>query len=146
MSMSRWRDRGKKKRDDIFCKLILKVRETIPSEQLSAELRQKLECQSLQGRSQLVNQTHDDCTPLFIAARNGSVEIVRYLLETCGADLEQISDPDPLVAYMRPRCTSLSVAAFAGKIEVCRVLVGHGADVNTMSGKGLTASLGTLTW
>ncbi|XP_022663373.1 protein fem-1 homolog A-like [Varroa jacobsoni] len=126
-------------RDHIFKEVILEVRQATPSSRLSPALRHKLERFSLQERSQLVNRVRDGCTPLFTAAKKGVVEIVRYLLEMCGANSEQRGIYEVPFDRTMHYVTPLWCAAVVGKIEVCRILVEHGADVNTVSDTGSTA-------
>ncbi|OQR73147.1 protein fem-1C-like [Tropilaelaps mercedesae] len=126
-------------RDTIFKEVIIEVRQAGPSCRFTPALRHKLERFTLQERSQLVNRVRDGCTPLFTAAKKGIVEIVRYLLETCGANAEQRGVYEVPFDHTMHYVTPLWCAAVVGKIEVCRVLVEHGADVNTMSDTGSTA-------
>jgi ankyrin repeat protein len=68
-------------------------------------------------------------TPLAIAAKNGRLEVVKYLLDH-GANIDQ-RDNDRLK-------TPLLAAAFSGYFEVVKCLVEHGANVNIQAINGWT--------
>lgn len=44
---------------------------------------------SKEEKQKIVNKSFDGNTPLFLAAQQGQVHFVNYLLEECGADIEQ---------------------------------------------------------
>jgi len=71
----------------------------------------------------------DDMRPLFIAAENGNLEMVRFLIEA-GADIN-IQDEDGWAP--------LSGATSRGHIEVVRLLIDAGAEVNIQEGRGDTS-------
>lgn len=68
-------------------------------------------------------------TSLLIAARNGHLDVVEYLVNDCNADLEQagsvVFDGETIEG-----ATPLWCAAAAGHIEVVTCLIGKGANVN----------------
>ena len=76
-------------------------------------------------------------TPLYWAIRNGSLEIVRYLVEH-GADVNHQGKNQYLFLFMNndtafsgnQNWTPLYWAAWNGNLEIVRYLVEHGADVN----------------
>ncbi len=61
-----------------------------PGSRLSDKLRRKIEEIGRTDRKDVVGQTADGCAPLFWACKNGSAEVVDYLLTTCEADIEQV--------------------------------------------------------
>lgn len=101
-------------------------------------IRNRLEKLTLGQRKEIVSRLSDGCSPLFIASKRGNVEIVEYLIEQCGADVEQkgvfeVSD-DRSVHTVTP----LWSASVAGKLDVVKCLVKHGANVNSISDTGST--------
>lgn len=89
----------------------------------------------LNGRPQtevdgLVSSRTAGATPLVIAARNGHYDIVHYLLNKTNADVEQtgsvIFDGETIEGAPPLWC-----AAAAGHFQIVRLLVKHGAKVNS---------------
>lgn len=87
------------------------------------------------GRSQseidsLVSSKTGGCTPLLIACRNGHYDVVQYLLKRCHADVEQcgsvIFDGETI-----ENAPALWCAAAAGHTNIVKLLVRHGANVNS---------------
>ena len=66
-----------------------------PGSRLSDKLRRKIEGIGRTDRKDVVGQTADGCAPLFWACKNGSAEVVDYLLITCDADIAQVSVSNP---------------------------------------------------
>jgi len=66
-------------------------------------------------------RTDNGCTPVFIAAEKGHLEVVRALVSS-GADVNSARTTDG--------ATPVFMAAQNGHLEVVRVLVSSGADVN----------------
>jgi ankyrin repeat protein len=73
-----------------------------------------------------VNSRGSCCAPLFLAAGEGRLEAVRYLLDH-GADVN--------VAEAQGR-TPITEAAFFGRADVIKELVLRGADINAISDQG----------
>jgi len=69
------------------------VRQAPPLGILSYKLKCNIEnlCSDKEERRALVSRENKEsgCSPLFIACKKGNIEIVEYLLSTCGADVEQ---------------------------------------------------------
>ncbi|XP_043474110.1 protein fem-1 homolog CG6966 isoform X2 [Leptopilina heterotoma] len=78
----------------------------------------------------LVGATTHGATPLVMACRNGHYDVVEYLIEKCGADVEQtgsvVFDGDTIEGAPPLWC-----AAAAGHLAVVELLVKRGAKVNT---------------
>ncbi|KAK2712625.1 hypothetical protein QYM36_011347, partial [Artemia franciscana] len=106
------------------------------------ELLLQLECDGPKvvekERKTIVNKKKDGCTPLFIAAKRGNVEIVEYLVNTCHADVEEkglYQVPDDQSIH---KVSPLWCAAVAGRLHVVKCLVKYGANVNCVSDTGST--------
>ncbi|KAH9528459.1 ankyrin repeat protein mann-cup [Dermatophagoides farinae] len=124
--------------DQCFAELIVECRQAAPGARLTYSLRNRLEKLTLDERKRIVNRLYEGCSSLFMACKRGNVDIVDYLIEQCGADIElkgiyEVHD-DRSVHLVTP----LWSAAVAGKIEVVKCLVKHGANVNSLSDTGST--------
>jgi len=73
-----------------------------------------------------VNDQSNGCTPLFLAAGEGRLDAVRYLLEE-GADVN---------AREGHGNTALSEATYFGHVPIMKELLVRGADVNALTGDG----------
>jgi tetratricopeptide (TPR) repeat protein len=125
-------------KDILFSELYNECRLAAPGARLSYVCRTKLERLSREERKELVSRIKEGCSPLFVACKKGNVEIVDFLIEECGADVEQkgvyeVSD-DRSIHYVTP----LWCAAVAGKLPVVKCLVRKGANVNSISDTGST--------
>ncbi|VDL97732.1 unnamed protein product [Schistocephalus solidus] len=91
-----------------------------------------IECLKRLGGSPpaLINKRFcDGQTSLIAACRSGQLEIVRYLVDTCGANIEQVGTvtfDNETVEGVPP----LWCAAAANHLEVVKFLVSRGANVN----------------
>lgn len=78
----------------------------------------------------LVGAKTAGATPLVIACRNGHYDVAEYLIEKCHADLEQpgsvIFDGETIEGAPPLWC-----AAAAGHLHIVKLLISHGAKVNT---------------
>jgi Ankyrin repeats (3 copies) len=81
---------------------------------------------SLHAAGANVNARVGCCLPLFLAAGEGRLEAVRYLLDE-GADVN---------AREKSVATALTEATYYGRLEVVKELLFHDADVNTISDDG----------
>ena len=124
----------------LFHELVQVVRLMAPgSRSISHILRHRIEKLTKVERQEIVNKTYEGCTPLFIACKRGLAEVAEYLCSQCGADLElkglyEVPD-DRSVHYVTP----LWCASVAGKADVVKVLIAHGADINSVSDTGSTS-------
>ncbi|KAH1026419.1 hypothetical protein HUJ05_000091 [Dendroctonus ponderosae] len=82
--------------------------------------------------SMLVAAKTSGATPLVIACRNGHYDVAEYLIERCHADIEQpgsvIFDGETIDGAPPLWC-----AAAAGHMEIVKLLISHGAEVNTIT-------------
>src|SRR5258707_14573792 len=73
-----------------------------------------------------VNARGDCCMPLFLAAGQGDIKVVRYLLDE-GADIN---------AREKLGHTALAEAAYYGRVDVVKELLLRGADINAITDDG----------
>lgn len=106
--------------------------------QLSASVRSRLEKSPQQLRQEIVSRTRDECSPLFIACKNGLTRVVKYLLDVCGADIEQRGRFEALESHHVHSVTPLWVAAVSGHLETVKLLIDRGANINSISDTGST--------
>jgi ankyrin repeat protein len=74
----------------------------------------------------------DGLTPLLRACRRGYTSVVRYLVHTCGSDLEHKVGPCSWRKNLEG-ATPLLCAVLAGHLEIVKILLDAGARVNTTS-------------
>ncbi len=80
----------------------------------------------------------DGCSPLFLAAKKGNVEICEFLVTFCDANIEQkglFEVPEERSIHW---VTSLWAASVSGKLNVVKYLVRIGANINAISDTGST--------
>ncbi|CAG0890707.1 unnamed protein product [Cyprideis torosa] len=80
--------------------------------------------------AQLVAARVNGATPLVMACRNGHLDVAKYLVLNCKANLEQtgsVTFDGETIEGAPP----LWCAAAAGHFEIVTLLVGHGANVNS---------------
>lgn len=105
---------------------------------LSIGTKSKLEKYSADTKKNVVNKTKDGCSPLFMACKSGLVNKAKYLLQSCGADIEQkghYEAPENNHIHLVP---PIWVAAVSGHLDVVKLLVANGADLNSLSDTGST--------
>jgi ankyrin repeat protein len=73
------------------------------------------------------NQNDESC--FFIACKNGSYEIVEYILSICKSS-NKFSNYNPLSDRDAKNMTPLHVASRANHLQVLELLIENGADVN----------------
>ena len=95
----------------LFGDLVSECQLSAPGYRLSDKLRRKMEEFGREDRREVACQkTTEGCAPLFLACRNGSADVVDYLLNTCGADIEQRGQFEVQIHH---RIVSLSQILFA---------------------------------
>ena len=119
---------------------------------LPINLRKRLENISLERRRAIVSKTRKGCAPLFVACRNGHVNIVKYLILTCDVNVEQkgvlveesfeniewrgiFRRAEPYAHFhyrYRFNVTPLWCATAYGYLEIVEFLFQHGADLNSV--------------
>uniref|UniRef100_A0A2P2HZ68 Protein fem-1 homolog C-like n=2 Tax=Hirondellea gigas TaxID=1518452 RepID=A0A2P2HZ68_9CRUS len=92
-------------------------------------LKRFLEDRSGSQRNFLVRDLTNGTTPVIIAAKNGHIECVEYLVDKCKANIEQVGsivfDGETIDG-----APALWVAAAAGHLDIVAFLLGRGANVN----------------
>ena len=106
---------------------------------LSSSLVRRLEEFDSLDRKDVVSNVSNGCAPLFLACKNGSAEVVEYLISKCNAPIEQPGLFEVEEEGVRHSVTPLWCAAVSGRLAVVRVLLRHGADVNAVSDSGSTS-------
>lgn len=124
--------------DQVFRELIKECEHCLPGTQLSYALRRALEKYGPKERKKIVSLLMNGCAPLFIACKRGLLEVVKYLVTVCHADIEQkgqyVVPDDRSLHYVTP----LWCAAVSGKLPVVKYLISQGANVNTASDSAST--------
>ena len=77
-------------KDKLLDEIYQELRVASLKDDLSDQLKCKLEKLSRSERKELVSRTKDGSAVLFVACKKGNLAVVRYLIETCDADPEQI--------------------------------------------------------
>ncbi|KAI8777545.1 protein fem-1 C [Biomphalaria glabrata] len=92
-------------------------------------LRVFLDQRSRDEVSMLIHSKTNGATPLIMAGRNGHLDVVKYLVEHCKAEIEQVGsvtfDGETIEGAPPLWC-----AAAAGHLNIVKYLVEHGANVN----------------
>jgi ankyrin repeat protein len=87
--------------------------------------------QYLQSRgADLSRADESGWSPILLAASQGHLATVRFLVEIVGADVR---------AKNRIKVTGLMLASGAGNLDICRYLLDRGANVDAKSNHGTTA-------
>lgn len=131
---------GPRTKESLSEDLHSEVRSAAPGARLTYHLRTSLERLDKAERKDIVCIVgrQDNCAPLFIACKRGNLEIVEYLIETCGADVEQKGTYEVVDEKTCHRVTPLWCAAVCGRLNIVKCLVKHGANVNAVSDTGST--------
>ena len=123
----------------MFTDLVSECQLAAPGSRLSEKLKRKMEEFAKDDRKDVVGQmTTDGCAPLFLACRNGSADVVEYLITTCGADIEQRGQFEVIDEGVSHSVTPLWCAAVSGRLAVVKVLIRFGANVDAVSDSGST--------
>ena len=131
-------DSSSQKKRQVHQALVQECQIASPGSKLSEKLRRGLEGFTREDRRAIAEETFEGCAPLFLACKNGSAEIVDYLLSTCDAPLEQRGLYEVLEEGISHHVTPLWCAAVSGRLAAVKILLRHGADVNAMSDSGST--------
>lgn len=123
---------------DLFDECSKKLANDENDKELSAGIRARLERCTKELKKSIVTRTKDGCSPLFMACRYGLVEKASYLLENCGADIEQKGHYEALEDNHVHLVPPIWVAAVSGHLDVVKLLVASGANVNALSDTGST--------
>lgn len=105
---------------------------------LSSSVRVRLEKFPQHLRQEIVSRTRDGCAPLFLACKNGLTRVVKYLLDVCGADMEQRGRYEVLEDHHVHSVAPIWVAAVSGNLDTVKLLIDRGANVNSISDTGST--------
>ena len=105
----------------LFRDLVQECQVSLPGSKLSEKLKRKIEEITKNDRKDVVGQTEEGCAPLFLACKNGSADVVEYLIKTCGADIEQKGVFDVAEEGLSHSVTPLWCAAVAGRLSVVKV-------------------------
>lgn len=105
--------------------LHLEVRAAAPGARLSYLLRNNLERLDKAERQELVSIVGkpDGCAPLFVACKKGNLEIVEYLIEVCGANVEQKGTYEVIDDKTSHYVTPLWCSAVCGRLNIVKCLV-----------------------
>jgi len=122
----------------LFRDLVQECQRSTPESSLSEKIKKKIGEIGKAELKDVVAQTEEGCAPLFLACKNGSAEVVEYLLSTCCADIEQRGKFEVAEEAVSHSVTPLWCAAVAGRLSVVKVLLRFGADVNAASDSGST--------
>ena len=88
---------------------------------------------SKSDKKRIVSRQINGNAPLVVAAQLGHLHFVNYLLDECGADIEQRGIYEVQEDHSKHLVTPLWCSAVANKCEVVKTLVRHGANVNATS-------------
>lgn len=91
------------------------------------------------SRKYVVSRIREGCAPLFVVCKRGNLEIAEFLINECGADIEQrglFENPEDSTVH---HVTPLWCAAVLSKLPIVRYLVRAGANINAVSDSGSTS-------
>lgn len=91
------------------------------------------------ARKDIVSRTREGCAPLFVVCKRGNLEIAEFLVNICGADIEQrglFENPEDQTVHL---VTPLWCSSVSGKLPIVMYLVRVGADINAVSDSGSTS-------
>ncbi|CAF0811407.1 unnamed protein product [Brachionus calyciflorus] len=102
------------------------------------DLKQFLNRKPKEDRKKIVSTKYNGATSLIMACRNGHLDVVEYLVDTCQAGLEQTG----LVNFEGENIEGappLWCASAAGHLKIVKYLVSKGANVNSTTKSNSTA-------
>ena len=102
---------------------LYKVQRSKILQRLSSNLVRRIEEFDNTERKDVVSGVHNGCAPLFMACKNGSAEVVEYLITKCNAPIEQKGLFEVEEEGVRHSVTPLWCAAVSGRLAVVRVLL-----------------------
>ena len=91
-------------------------------------------------RREIISQTKKGCAPLFLACKNGHLNLVKFLLYHCDADVEQkgvfqnYHTLSPLSPASETIVSPLGCATIAGHLEIVKFLYRFKANINSTAG------------
>lgn len=85
-----------------------------------------------------MSKTNEGCSPLFLACKLNHLNIVKYLLDTCDADIEQKGLYEATEAHHVHSVSPIWVAAVSGNLDIVKLLIENGANINSLSDTGST--------
>jgi ankyrin repeat protein len=102
------------------------------------QLKQYLNRRTKDERKRIISTKYNGATSLIMSCRNGHFEVVEFLVESCGAGLEQSG----LVNFEGENIEGappLWCASAAGHLKIVKYLVSKGANVNSTTKSNSTA-------
>ena len=116
---------GPRTKECLSTDLHMEVRQAAPGARLSYILRSNLERLEKSERQEIVSVVSkaDGCAPLFIACKKGNLEIVEYLIETCGADVEQKGTYEVIDDKTSHFVSPLWCASVVGRVNIVKCLI-----------------------
>lgn len=100
------------------------------------KIKQQLQSRSEKEVEKIVNTKTDGVTPLIIAALHGHIEVVKYLVESCFADVELkgstrfLIESDIAIQEGSP----LYYAAAEGHLDIVEFLIKNSAEIDSRTG------------
>ncbi|KAI2808407.1 Protein fem-1 C [Blomia tropicalis] len=94
-------------------------------------------CSNIEERRSLISAKLDGTTPVLVATRNGHCHMLRYLIEECNADVEQVGRVE-FDGEKVENAPPLWCAAAVGCIDCVRLLMQNGAKINSTTSTNST--------
>jgi ankyrin repeat protein len=101
-------------------------------------LRQLLNHRNKEERKRIISMKCNGATSLIMACRNGHLDVVIYLIDQCGAHLEQTGSVN-FEGENIEGAPPLWCASAAGHLKIVKYLVSEGANVNSTTKSNSTA-------
>uniref|UniRef100_A0A1L8DB14 Putative ankyrin repeat protein n=1 Tax=Nyssomyia neivai TaxID=330878 RepID=A0A1L8DB14_9DIPT len=101
-------------------------------------LRDRIRSLRREERREVVKQTRDGCSPLFLACKHGNVRVAELLITECDADIEQRGQYEVPEDRSVHCVTPLWCASVSGNLGVVKLLIRFGANINALSDTGST--------